>query len=242
MAALLVTMSVMGIMLSIALPVWQTFMQREREAELVFRGEQYVHAIDLYSRRTGGFPTSLEALRAGRFIRRLYKDPITGGDFRPVFLGQIAVPGVGVGQAGQRVGGPAGAGAPAGSPAARGASGPTGGLGQNPQAAGAPARGIGSGTGQFGAGPVGPIIGVVSTSPGEALRLYNGRGKYNEWLFVSIAATQQPGAPAGSGAPGARVGGPPPAGRRGLPPGTPPPSIPPPPPGMRRGFPGPSLP
>jgi len=45
MAALLVGLSVMSIMLSMALPVWRTATQREREAELVFRGEQYAQAI-----------------------------------------------------------------------------------------------------------------------------------------------------------------------------------------------------
>ena len=46
MAALLVALSVMGIMLGAALPAWRTMVQREREAELVFRGEQYVQAIE----------------------------------------------------------------------------------------------------------------------------------------------------------------------------------------------------
>jgi type II secretory pathway pseudopilin PulG len=92
MAALLVALSVMGILLSVALPVWRTAVQREREAELIFRGEQYAHGIALFSRRTGGFPTSLNALRDGRYIRKLYKDPITNGDFQPVYLGQVATP------------------------------------------------------------------------------------------------------------------------------------------------------
>jgi translation initiation factor IF-2 len=59
----------------------------------------------------------------------------------------------------------------------------------------------------------GPIVGVVSRSTGESMRLYNGRGRYNEWLFVSTAATQQPGAPAGAGAPGLPGRGQGPAGR-----------------------------
>lgn len=211
MAALLVGLSLMALMLGIALPIWQTITQREREAELVFRGEQYVHAIDLFSRRTGGFPTSLEALQTGRFIRRLYKDPITGGDFQPVFLGQAGAvaPGSAV-QAGQRAGGPG--------QATGGAASPTGAAGRGAQApapTGVPgARGAG-GLAQGRAGAVGPIIGVVSRSTGEALRLYNGRGRYNEWLFVATAATQQAGAPAGAQAPGVRGGGPAQPGGRG---------------------------
>lgn len=89
MAALLVGLSVMGIMLSMALPVWSTVAKREREAELVFRGEQYAQAIELFSRRNGGFPPNLEALEEGRYIRRLYKDPMTpDGEFQPIYFGQ----------------------------------------------------------------------------------------------------------------------------------------------------------
>ena len=41
MAALLVTLAIMGILLTILMPVWRHEAQREKEAELVFRGEQY---------------------------------------------------------------------------------------------------------------------------------------------------------------------------------------------------------
>lgn len=214
MAALLVAMSVMGIMLSIALPVWRTFVQREREAELIFRGEQYAQAIALFSRRTGGFPTSLDALRDGRYIRKLYTDPITNGDFQPVYLGQVGpltppvtgrggptTPGPGRGQPQ-----PLGPGARAGQPGSAGSPFPATTSGR----AGQPAAGT---PGQPGAIGAGPIIGVVSRSTGESMRLYNGRGRYNEWLFVSTAATQQPGAPAGAGAPGLPGRGQGPAGR-----------------------------
>ena len=227
MAALLVALSVMSIMLGVALPVWRTSVQRERETELVFRGEQYMQAISLFSRRTGGFPTSFDMLRTGRYIRKLYKDPITNGDFQPVYLGQVATvptapssgaPGQ-VGQVGQ--GSPAGLGlrgqpmGPTGQPTAGGrgaqAGTPAGGRAGQPSAAT---------PGQPGALGAGPIIGVVSRSTGEALRLYNGRGHYNEWLFVSVAATQQPGAPGGGRGPGVagrggRAGGPDGRGRDG---------------------------
>ena len=76
-------------MLGVALPVWRTAVQREREAELVFRGEQYANAIAIFQRRTGGYPPSLDVLEKTRAIRKLYKDPMTGGDFQPVFVGQM---------------------------------------------------------------------------------------------------------------------------------------------------------
>ena len=184
MAALLVGMSVMAIMLSMALPVWRTAVQREREAELVFRGEQYAHAIELFSRRNGGgFPPSLEVLEEGRYIRKLYKDPMTGeADFQPVYFGQV-LPGQTAVPAQPGRGGPGGA--PAGAQIGT-ALAPVGRAGQPQGAPGLP--------GPIGAGP---IIGVVSESTAESLRLYNGRGRYNEWAFVAVVATTQPGAPGG---------------------------------------------
>ena len=38
--------------LIVAVPVWQTEVQREKEEELIFRGRQYVEAVRLFSRRT----------------------------------------------------------------------------------------------------------------------------------------------------------------------------------------------
>ena len=49
MAALLIGMSIMAIMFTVAMPVWKQTAQREKEEELVFRGEQYVHAIGALS-------------------------------------------------------------------------------------------------------------------------------------------------------------------------------------------------
>ena len=89
MVALLVAMSIMALMLGLALPVWQTAIRREREAELVFRGEQYVQAIRLFQRRYAGtFPPNVDVLVQQRFLRRRYQDPITGGDFQPVYAGR----------------------------------------------------------------------------------------------------------------------------------------------------------
>ena len=83
MAALLVAMSVMAVMMTVALPVWNTAARREKEAELVFRGEQYARAIALYQRKFANtLPPSVEVLLNDRYLRKKYKDPITGGDFQ----------------------------------------------------------------------------------------------------------------------------------------------------------------
>ena len=83
MAALLVTLLVMGVLSSIVLPSWSQAAKREREAELVFRGEQYSRAIRLFQKEHPGvFPLNLETLVEQKFLRRLYKDPMTeSGEF-----------------------------------------------------------------------------------------------------------------------------------------------------------------
>ena len=59
--------------------------RRETEQELIFRGQEYIRAIQKYQRKYGVYPSSIDDLvsRDGyRFIRRQYKDPVTGEDFR----------------------------------------------------------------------------------------------------------------------------------------------------------------
>lgn len=64
--------------LMIAMPVWQTQIQREKEEELIFRGEQYVEAVRLFTqKKPGSFPDSLDSLQKEKCLRRLYKDPMT---------------------------------------------------------------------------------------------------------------------------------------------------------------------
>jgi type II secretory pathway pseudopilin PulG len=73
--------------------------QREKEAELLFRGEQYRQAIASYYRKEQRYPKALpELLEDKRFpmpvrhLRRLYKDPVTGQDE----WGLVEAPGGGV--------------------------------------------------------------------------------------------------------------------------------------------------
>jgi type II secretory pathway pseudopilin PulG len=73
MVMLLVFIAAMGIFL--------TEVQRDQEAELIFRGEAIAQAIRVYKTRTGGYPLTLEALTKlrPRILRKLYLDPMTGG-------------------------------------------------------------------------------------------------------------------------------------------------------------------
>jgi type II secretory pathway pseudopilin PulG len=63
-------------------------MQREKEAELLFRGNQYRLAIESYYRKGQAYPKTLaELLQDKRYpmpvrhLRRLYRDPMTGEDW-----------------------------------------------------------------------------------------------------------------------------------------------------------------
>ena len=49
MVALLVAMSIMTVLMSVAMPAWRQATQREKEAELIFRGQQYARAIVLFA-------------------------------------------------------------------------------------------------------------------------------------------------------------------------------------------------
>ena len=101
MAALLVSIAVMGILMSAAMPVWRQTARREKEAELVFRGEQYARAIGLYQRRFAvAFPPSIDVLVEQKFLRRKYKDPMTeDGEFQVLYQASLAANAPGGGSA-----------------------------------------------------------------------------------------------------------------------------------------------
>ena len=92
--ALLAAIVIIGISLGAAGKYWQNVMMREKEEELLFRGEQYRLAIERYFLSIPGrrqYPPDLDELlkdsrsAAGkRHLRQKYKDPITGEDFEVI--------------------------------------------------------------------------------------------------------------------------------------------------------------
>jgi len=99
MAALLVAMAVMAVLMSVALPAWRQAAQREKEAELVWRGEQYDRAVQLFRKKFSvPGPPNLDLLVDQKFLRRKYKDPITGGDFELKAVGPMGTLPAGVKQ------------------------------------------------------------------------------------------------------------------------------------------------
>jgi type II secretory pathway pseudopilin PulG len=149
--------TVMMIMMGAAVPTWRYIMQDDREQELYFRGDQIARAIEEYQRKNGNaFPPSFEVLIKGKYLRREYKDPmVKGGKWR------IVRPGEAVPATSTPTGGPGGA-SPRPSPTP-------------PPSAFGPAGGT----------SIGVIAGVASLSHENSLRLFNGRTKYDQWIFLA---------------------------------------------------------
>jgi type II secretory pathway pseudopilin PulG len=186
MVALMAAVAIMMIMMAAAVPSWRYVMKNDAEEELLFRGGEIADAIARYQRRNGNaLPASLEVLVKGKFLRRAYKDPMTKhGRWRFIRPGEAV-----------RVG----------APGVRGPGGPTTTTTTTttrPSAFGSPETVLGG------------FQGVASTSTDKSLRIFNGRTRYNEWVFL-------PGQPRIVGRPvgpaTGRPGGPFPPGRPSTP-------------------------
>jgi len=93
---ILITLILFVTLLAIAMtalaPVIAQQLKRDREEELIHRGVQYSRAIKHYVKKFGRYPTTLEALESTnniRFLRKAYKDPITGKDFKILRMGDV---------------------------------------------------------------------------------------------------------------------------------------------------------
>src|ERR1043165_2071845 len=89
LAALIFFATAASIIAAAAVPAYQMQAKREREKELIFRGLEYARAIQKYRNKFGAYPASVEQLlqtNGLRFLRKAYKDPITGKDFRLIHI------------------------------------------------------------------------------------------------------------------------------------------------------------
>ena len=84
--ALMITVSVMLVALSAAIPSLYQEARREREQELIFRGNQYARGIFLFQQKMGRYPVSVKEMiesNGMRFLRKPYRDPMTrSGNWR----------------------------------------------------------------------------------------------------------------------------------------------------------------
>lgn len=185
--AVIVAVTLLLIALAAAAPRMSTAIKRDREEELVHRAHQYTRAIQLFYRKFGRFPTSVDELENTnnlRFLRRKYPDPVTGKEeWRLIRFGQAKPKQIPAWQKGGSNKSGSGI-TPAGS---LGAQGGTQGTTQDTSKA---APGVVNAadiskplTGSSNLG-VGGIVGVSSTSEKTGLKIFNGKTKYNEWEFV----------------------------------------------------------
>lgn len=81
--AVILAIAVINIFLGVAVTSWTFVNQRDRESELIWRGEQYSRALQCFMEANGVPPMELEELVEANCIRRLYPDPMSAsGEWR----------------------------------------------------------------------------------------------------------------------------------------------------------------
>jgi type II secretory pathway pseudopilin PulG len=176
--------------------------QRDREEELIHRGTQYSRAIRSYYKKVGRYPTSLTDLddtNDQRFLRKHYKDPVTGKDFRLLHFSEVQMMSMGGGMTGatpvssMTTGGSATATTGGGFSLGPSASQPTSTSTQNSasnssNSASSSSTETPDGQGGLASGQPqlvgGPIVGVISTSKAKSIREFGGKNHYNQWQFI----------------------------------------------------------
>jgi type II secretory pathway pseudopilin PulG len=89
---LILFVALLAIAMTVMAPVISQQVKRDREEELIHRGVQYSRAIKHFVKKFGRYPTKIEDLESTnnvRFLRKRYKDPITGKDFKILHLGEV---------------------------------------------------------------------------------------------------------------------------------------------------------
>ena len=208
---LMMAATLLLVALTVSLPSVYQEGQREKEAELIFRGTQYARAVGHFHRQFNRYPVSIKELMGTngmRFLRQEYADPMDKkGKWR--FIHANAA-GVLIDSKNQPMANnpnnpnPAGLGGQATTPN-QGLS-----LGQTPTAGGMTSMGStssfgGPGQSMFGPGPGQPgssgtssffgsggevqgafIVGVAATSHHESIRVWQKHHHYDEWEFLGI--------------------------------------------------------
>ncbi len=181
---------------------------RDREVEMMHRGDQYSRAVKRFYKKNGSYPTSLEQLEKMnniRYLRKRYKDPMSpNGEWKLVHASDVKLTASGgLTPAGTNTGALQGQ-----SPATAGLLGGVAGAAvQNPAATNTATSDTTSNTGTADTGSTtgnsssstgtgnnpatsgqvlgaGPILGVVSKQTAEGIHSFGDKKKYNEWFFI----------------------------------------------------------
>ena len=209
--AVMLTLTLMLIALSIEAPRIVQQIKREKEEELIHRGKDYATAVKRFVHKNGGrYPTSIEQLENTnhvRFLRKKYVDPMTGeSDWKMVHVGeaQIKIPAPNPGLSGGGGQNPGLLGGGGLTPSGGGTG--TGGIGTGGTGTGGAGTG-GTGTGgtgltstltttNIGNGQTvggGQIIGVASVKKAQSIKEFNEKDHYDEWYFVYDLRLEQSG-------------------------------------------------
>ena len=186
--------------------------KRDREEELIHRGTQYSRAIRRFIVAFQRYPSSIEELESTnniRFLRKRYKDPITGKDFRILRLddAEVAyinppppVTNAAAAPASQQGGNskPNADDSNREKPAAQQEENPLMPYTGDPEARDTPTPPapeiINEAEEQRRTMGGIPIVGVVSTSHAKTIREFHTKNHYNQWLFIYNPGTD-PGVP-----------------------------------------------
>ena len=200
------------ISMAVAIPKITADIQRDRELETYHRGMQYRRAVQLYFRKFSRYPPNVDALVKTnniRFLRKKYKDPITGkDDWKPIMFGQNKAP-LAMGFFGQPLGaagfggavmagtGPGGNNTAISTGLTSGAFNPGGGGSNqesNPNDPNAAQNAGGNPTDPTqtaGLNPMGGqqfggagIVGFSPAGPKQSILVYKKKNHYNEWEFT----------------------------------------------------------
>jgi type II secretory pathway pseudopilin PulG len=185
LVGVVVAIAVLTILIAAIGPSVSALMQRDKEAELIFRGRQYARSIVLFQRKFGRLPTSLKELAESRphTVRRLWKEPMCNCDDWHVIIAGTpdAVP-------------------PGSRPAGSGGTPTTPGPGNQPPSTYSglfsrtpppgsgettPTGGLPSLFGTPSTQTVGPIIGVRSNQHRRGFRKWRDLEYYDEWRFIA---------------------------------------------------------
>ncbi len=199
MLSLLLVVTLLTIAAATAASSLAFTIRRDREEELIHRGAEYSRAIRRYTKKMGRYPLRIEDLENTdglRFLRKRYKDPITGKDFKLLHIADLQRVGVGglSAPATPSASSPENAAAnafrgqtpPAPDPAAA----------QEDLSTSNPAATTENGPNDPGQNPAaqtpallpqpisgGVIVGVASASRRETIREFNRKNHYSDWLF-----------------------------------------------------------
>jgi hypothetical protein len=207
LAIVMLVATLLLVALTAALPSVYQEGQREREAELMFRGTQYARGVALFHRQFGRYPVSVKELlqtNGLRFLRKEYSDPMDPkGKWRFI---HVNASGVLLDSKNQTLGrnpnnpnNPAGLGQNPSSSSILGGNSSMGGSNSMGSPGGMSGMGMSPSTGGFGqTGPTSSffgssdeihgafICGVAATSHHESIKIWQKHHHYDEWEFTGL--------------------------------------------------------